>query len=77
VNIVNRIQKLEKTTRIGKPERKTWVIVEGEPDPLDIKEHDLVIRVSDEEVKQVVLKLLSGERRPIVEAKQEDSQSVT
>jgi len=73
VNIVNRIQKLEKTTRIGKPKRKTWIIIEGEPDPPRIEEHDLVLRVPDEEGKQQVLSLLSGERRSTAETKREDS----
>ena len=54
MNIANRIQKLEKTTGVGEPERKTWVIVNGQPDPPGIKEHDLVIRVMDQETKDLV-----------------------
>ena len=54
MNIANRIQKLEKTTGAAKMERKTWVIVNGQPAPSGIKEHDLVIRVMDQETKDLI-----------------------
>ncbi len=62
MSIEKRIVKLEKHTGAGKPERKTWVIVNEQPNPSGVKEHDLVIRVSSEEARKQVLRLLAGER---------------
>ncbi len=53
-NIEHRIEKLEKHTGDGKPERKTWVLVYGEPEPLGIAEGDLVVYVIDEETKDLM-----------------------
>ena len=62
MNITNRIQKLERTTSADKPERKTWVIVNGELEPDGIVEIDTVIRVVDEETRKLTLRILAGER---------------
>ncbi len=52
-NLGSRIGKLEKHTGAGKPERKTWVIVKGEPRPVGVKDGDTVIIVSSEKAKEL------------------------
>ncbi len=44
-------------TGASKPERKTWVIVNGQPDSQKIKEHDLVSRVVDQQTKDLIDRL--------------------
>ena len=62
ISIEKRIVKLEKHTGAGKPERKTWVLVDGEPEPAGIAETDFVIRVVSGEARELTLRLLAGER---------------
>ena len=62
MTLKKRIDELEKKTGVGEPERKTWVIVNEQPNPSGVKEHDLVIRVSSEEARKQVFRLLAGER---------------
>ena len=54
MSIEKRIVKLEEHTGAGKLERKTWVLVDGEPEAAGIAETDTVIYVVDEETKELM-----------------------
>ncbi len=57
ISIEKRIVKLEKHTGAGKPERKMFVLVYGEPEPAGIAETDLVIRVLNEKTKDLITRI--------------------
>ncbi|MBA7666986.1 hypothetical protein ES703_75071 [subsurface metagenome] len=61
-DIEKRINDLEKHTAAGKPDHKTWVVVEGEPLPDGADDGDSVIRVKDEKAKRLTERVLAGER---------------
>lgn len=58
---IEKIEKLEKHSGAGKPERKTWVLVDREPEPAGIAEIDTVIRVGSREARELTLRILAGE----------------
>ena len=60
VDIKSRLTRLENVTP-PEHERKTWVLVKGEPEPKDATPNDLVIIVHDEETRQLTLRLIAGE----------------
>lgn len=60
-DIEKRINDLEKHTGAGKPDHKTWVVIEGEPLPDGVAEGDSVIRVKDAEAKELTERVLAGE----------------
>ncbi|OGO04599.1 MAG: hypothetical protein A2Y60_01835 [Chloroflexi bacterium RBG_13_54_9] len=57
-DIRTRLSRLENIT--PERERKTWVIVQGEPEP-DAGPNDRVIIALDEETRQLTLRLIAGE----------------
>jgi hypothetical protein len=59
-NIKSRLDKLE-DANLPDRERKTWVIVKGETDPQGIDPDDVVIRVLDEQTRELVQRILAGE----------------
>ena len=61
MSLENRVEKLEKHTGTGEPEHKTWVVVEGEPMPDGVAATDTVIRVTNENAKQLTERLIAGE----------------
>ncbi len=61
MSIEKRIEKLERHSGAGKPESKTWVLVDGEPEPAGIAEIDTVIRVVSREARELTLQILAGE----------------
>ena len=61
-DLENRISKLEQQTGADDPEQETWVVVEGEPVPDGVADTDTVIRVPDENAKQLTERVIAGER---------------
>lgn len=56
-----RISRLEKNTGASKPEHKTWVVVERELVPDGIADTDTVIRVRNENAKQLTERIIASE----------------
>ncbi len=60
MNNVSRLERLEGHRRAGKPP-KTWVLVNGEPEPEGVAEGDTVVWVASEEARTLTLRLVDGE----------------
>lgn len=63
MSLEKRVKNLEQKTGAGKPESKTWVIVDGEPEPVGIAEKDLVIRVVDQHTKDLIAQVEERTRK--------------
>jgi hypothetical protein len=59
-SIERRIEKLEKAPEV-KPKRKTWVLLPGQPIPDGVGDTDIIIRVGNENAKQLVERVIAGE----------------
>jgi hypothetical protein len=59
MNNVSRLKRLE-GYRAGKPPR-TWVLVNGEPEPEGVAEGDTVVWVASESARTLTQRLVDGE----------------
>ena len=60
MDLKSRLNRLEGATPVKRMAR-TLVLFYDEPEPEDVRPDDVIIRVSDEEARQLVLRVIAGE----------------